>query len=281
MATSEKALREAIVAKGIRLLTSGLTHGSSGNISARAGDAMLITPSAVPYPKLRPTMIARMPLGGEYGAWSGPLKPSTEWRIHLDVMRARPDIGAIVHCHSPYATALSMAHKPILAAHYMIALFGGPIIRCTKYAPYGTKDLSELALEGLGDRHGVLLGNHGAITTGATLEAAMFRAEELENLARLYTVALTVGRPAILSDDEIDRVIERFKGYGAGQAAGMGARTPEKKSRRQSQDAVEEARREEKGGGQEKDRRGPRRSLIGRGPRRRKPKLALSRFAAL
>jgi L-fuculose-phosphate aldolase len=231
MATTEKALREDIVANGMRLLNSGLTHGSSGNISARIGEAMLITPSAVPYPKLRPTMIARMPLGGEYGAWAGPLKPSTEWRIHLDVMRARPDVGAIVHCHSPYATALSMAHKPILAAHYMIALFGGSAIRCTKYAPYGTKDLSELALEGLGDRHAVLLGNHGAIATGATLAAAMFRAEELENLARLYAIALTVGRPAILSDDEIARVSERFKGYGAGQAAGMGGRAAKKKSR--------------------------------------------------
>jgi L-fuculose-phosphate aldolase len=231
MATSEKALRDEIVASGIRLLTSGLTHGSSGNISARTGDAMLITPSAVPYPKLRPTMIARMPLGGEYGAWSGPLRPSNEWRIHLDVMRARPDVGAIVHCHSPYATALSMAHKPILAAHYMIALFGGPVIRCTKYAPYGTKDLSELAVEGLGDRHAVLLGNHGAIATGATLEAAMLRAEELENLARLYAIALTVGRPAILSDDEVGRLIERFKGYGAGQAAGGGGPAPNEKSR--------------------------------------------------
>jgi L-fuculose-phosphate aldolase len=216
MATEEKLLRAAIVAQCRALNASGLNQGAAGNISARLGDALVITPSAIPYDVLAPEMLAVMPLNGEYGAWSGPLKPSSEWRFHLDIMRARPDIGAIVHSHPPYGTALAMLGKPILAAHYMIALFGGPIIECVKYAPYGTKELSDLAIAGLGDRHGVLLGNHGAIATGASLESAMRRAVELEALARMYYLAIAVGRPTILSDEEIARIVERFKTYGGG-----------------------------------------------------------------
>ncbi len=219
MAVNEKALRAAIVAQCRALNASGLNQGSAGNISARLGEAMLITPSAIPYDAMRPEMIATMPLNGEYGAWSGPLKPSTEWRFHLDILRARPDVGAIVHCHPPYGTALAMLHKPILAAHYMIALFGGPIVECTKYAPYGTKELSDLAIAGLADRHAVLLGNHGVIATGATLESAMHRAIELEALARMYYLAIAIGRPAILSDEEIARIVERFRSYGGGTDA--------------------------------------------------------------
>jgi L-fuculose-phosphate aldolase len=219
MAVKEKALRAGIVAQCRALNASGLNQGSAGNISARLGEAMLITPSAIPYDAMRPEMIATMPLNGEYGAWSGPLKPSTEWRFHLDILRARPDVGAIAHCHPPYGTALAMLHKPILAAHYMIALFGGPIVECTKYAPYGTKELSDLAIAGLADRHAVLLGNHGVIATGATLESAMHRAIELEALARMYYLAIAIGRPAILSDEEIARIVERFRSYGGGTDA--------------------------------------------------------------
>ena len=215
MALKEKDLRAAIVARCRALGPAGLTVGTAGNISARLGEAMLITPSSVAYESLRPAMIASMPLGGEYGAWAGPMKPSTEWRFHLDIMRARPDVGAIVHFHSTYCCALAMLHKPILAAHYMIALFGGPVVKCTKYAPYGTKELSELALEALGDRHAVLLGNHGAIVTGADLTSAWRRAIELENLAHMYYLTIAVGRPAILSDDEVGRIVDRFRTYGA------------------------------------------------------------------
>ncbi len=216
MPIKEKVLRAAIVAQCRALDAAGLNRGTAGNISARLGEALVITPTAIAYDVLRPEMLAVMPLNGEYGAWSGPLKPSSEWRFHLDIMRARPDVGAIVHCHPPYCTALAMLNRPILAAHYMIALFGGPIVECTKYAPYGTKELSDLAIAGLGDRHGVLLGNHGAIATGASLESAMHRAVELEALARMYYLAIAVGRPAILSDEEIARIVERFKTYGGG-----------------------------------------------------------------
>jgi L-fuculose-phosphate aldolase len=212
----EKEMRAAIVAQCRAMNAAGLNQGTAGNISARLGEAMLITPSAIPYDVMRPDMLARMPLGGDYGAWSGAHTPSTEWRFHLDIMRARPDVGAIVHCHPVYATALSMLHKPIPAAHYMIAVFGGPTVRCTGYAPYGTKELSELAVAGLEARNGVLLGNHGIIAVGETLAQAMWRATELETLAKMYHLALTVGEPVVLSDDEIMRTVERFKSYGRG-----------------------------------------------------------------
>jgi L-fuculose-phosphate aldolase len=215
MATTEKALRESIIAHSASIVAAGLGGPLGDDISARFDDSVLITPSGASYAGLRPAMIALMPLVGEYGAWKGPMKPTSEWRIHLDIVRARPDIRGIVRFQSPYATALAMAGKPILAAHPMIALFGAPIIRCAKYAPAGTKELAGLALEALDQSHAVLLSNYCALTTGATLGAALVRARELETLARLYAIALSLGRPAILSDEEVGRISERLKTSGA------------------------------------------------------------------
>jgi L-fuculose-phosphate aldolase len=234
----EKDLRAAIIAQCRTMSAQGLDQGTSGNISARLDGAILITPSAIPYRDMRPEMLALMPLGGEYGAWSGRYKPSTEWRFHLDIMRARPDIGAIVHSHPTYATALSMLHKPIPAAHYMIAVFGGPSVRCTAYAPYGTKELADLALAGLEGRSGVLLGNHGAIATGASLAEAMWRAGELETLAKMYYLALAAGRPVVLSDDEVMRIVERFKTYGRGPEGEVRTRALPKKARTKKKTAA-------------------------------------------
>ena len=207
-------LRLKIVAHARALNRLGINQGTSGNVSARHGESMLITPSGTDYAAMRPESISLMPLAGADGEWSGPLRPSSEWRFHRDIMRARSDIGAIVHTHAPYATALAMLRKPIPAAHYMIAAFGGPTIRCTDYAPFGTQELSDLAVAGLDGRHGVLLGSHGMIATGATLEQALWRAVELEALAKMYHLALLVGTPAILSDAEVAHLVERFKSYG-------------------------------------------------------------------
>jgi L-fuculose-phosphate aldolase len=231
MGTTEKALRESIIAHGTRIVETGLGGASTNDISVRCSDSILITPSGAQHATLRPATIARMPLGGEYGAWSGPLKPSGEWRIHLDIARARPDVGAIVRFQSPYATALAMAQKSIPAAHAMIALFGGPVIRCAKYAPSGTKELAAIALEALGDSHAALLGNYAALTTGGTLEAAFARAIELESFARLYAIALSVGRPAILSDEEVFRIAERLKTNGADVESRVGASPPTAKAK--------------------------------------------------
>jgi L-fuculose-phosphate aldolase len=210
----EHDLRLAIVAHARSLNGLGINQGTSGNLSARCGAAMLITPSGVPYEAIEPEMIALMPLAAEDGAWAGPRRPSSEWRFHRDILRARPDVGAIVHTHAPYATALAMLRRPIPAAHYMIAAFGGPDIRCTDYAPFGTQELSDLAVAGLAERHGVLLGSHGMITTGADLEQALWRAVELEALAKMYHLALALGTPVILPDDEVALLVERFKTYG-------------------------------------------------------------------
>ncbi len=211
---SEKMLRLSVLAHFERLTTAGFGGPYTSDISVRWLDSLLVTPASVPA-VWRPAAIARMALAGEYGAWKGPLAPSSEWRVHLDIARARPDVGAILRFQSPYATALAMAQKAIPAAHPAIALFGASVIRCSKYAPPGAKELAVVALEALGGGHAALLGNYGALTTGATLEAAFARAIELERLARLYAIALSVGRPAVLTDDEAQRVGERLKAAGA------------------------------------------------------------------
>jgi L-fuculose-phosphate aldolase len=209
-------LRRAVVAACLEMNRLGLNQGTSGNISVRCGEAMLVTPTATPYDRLSPDMLASMRLDDEAGLFSGPKAPSSEWRFHRDIYRARPDVGAIVHCHATYATVLSMLRLNIPAAHYMIAAFGGAQILCTDYAPYGTAELSALTVEGLGPRHGVLLGSHGMIASGADLESALWRAVELETLAKTYYLARAIGTPVVLGDDEIADLIPRFAGYGAG-----------------------------------------------------------------
>jgi L-fuculose-phosphate aldolase len=210
----ERKLREAIIAKCRWMNASGLNQGTSGNISARYKDAMLITPSATPYDAMKPEMIAVMPFKGEYGAWQGPLKPSTEWRFHYDIMRSRTEVGGIVHTHSTFATVLSIARKPIPACHYMIAAFGGTDIRCADYATFGTPQLSANALKALEGRTGCLLANHGVIATGANLDKAMWLAVELETIAKQYYHALMIGSPNILSDELIADTAKSFSTYG-------------------------------------------------------------------
>ena len=209
-------LRQALADASRDLVRLGLNQGTAGNISARDGDAMLITPSGIPPERTTPEMMAAMPLGrdGDPPDWQGPEKPSSEWRLHRDILRHREDVGAIVHTHSLYATVLATQHREIPAVHYMIAAFGGPRIRCTPYVPFGTQALSDLILEHLGPRNAVLLGNHGMVVTGRDLEQAMWRAVELEALAKLTVVAGATGTPVLLGDDEIARTVERFADYG-------------------------------------------------------------------
>lgn len=216
MTRQERQLREAIIAKCRWMNASGLNQGTSGNISARYQDRMLITPSAIPYDAMTPDIIASMSLG-EYGDWEGPLWPSTEWRFHLDIMRARADVGAVVHTHSTYATVLAIARKSIPACHYMIAAFGGTDIRCAGYARYGTKELSDLALAALDRRNGCLLANHGMIAVGANLDKAMWLAVELETIARQYYLSLALGAPHILGEAEIADTAKGFSTYGLQQ----------------------------------------------------------------
>jgi L-fuculose-phosphate aldolase len=183
---------------------------------------MLITPTSIPYDEMEPEMIASMPLEGDYGAFEGPLKPSVEWRFHLDILRGRPDVGAVVHTHAIFSTILAIANKPIPAVHYMIAAFGGPDIRCAPYATYGTRELSDNALAALKGRNGCLLANHGMIAVGPGLDRAMWLAHELEALAKQYYHVLLIGGPVILSEAEIAHVAENFKSYGVQDKAPPG-----------------------------------------------------------
>jgi L-fuculose-phosphate aldolase len=214
MTKEERALRQAIIDKCRWMNASGLNQGTSGNISARWGDRMLITPSATPYDAIEPDMIASMPLDGDYGSWDGPLKPSTEWRFHLDIMRAKPEVGAVVHTHSTYATVLAITRKEIPACHYMMAAFGGMNIRCADYATYGTGELSKHALAALDGRTGCLLANHGMIATGANLDKAMWLAVELETIAKQYYMTLLIGGPVVLDEAAIADTVKSFGSYG-------------------------------------------------------------------
>ena len=210
----ERKLREAIVEKARWMNAIGLNQGTSGNISARCGDRILITPTAIAYETMQPSMLATMPLEGGYGDWEGPLTPSTEWRFHIDIMRTRPDVGAIVHTHSTFATVLAIARRPIPACHYMVAVFGGNDIRCADYATYGTKALSDNALKALEGRNGCLLANHGMIAAGADLDRAMWLAVELETIAKQHYHALLIGGPVILPDSAIEETRRSMEGYG-------------------------------------------------------------------
>jgi len=211
MLETEAALREAIVATCRSMADQGLNQGTSGNVSARFGDGLLITPSGLPYEAMTPDDIVPMTMDGRA---DHPLPPSSEWRFHRDILRARPDVAAIVHAHPTYCTAFAMCRKDIPAAHYMIAAAGGPTVRCGGYALFGTEELSQRALEALQDRTCCLLANHGMIATGPSLAKALWLAVELETLCRQYAVALQVGRPSILSEAEVAEAMERFKSYG-------------------------------------------------------------------
>lgn len=211
---NEAALRTEVVACARELDASGLNRGSSGNVSARCGDALLITPSAVPARELEPDMLALMPLDGS-GNWDGPLKPSSEWRLHCDLLRSRSDFNAVVHTHSPFATILSIARKPIPAVHYMMAAFGGPEIRCSDYACYGTAALSDAVLRTLGDMAGCLMGNHGMIVGGPSLRRAAWLAHELEALAHQYFHILQIGGGHVLSVEDLAETAKGFASYGA------------------------------------------------------------------
>lgn len=220
---AELALRQAIVAHGLRFAPSGLSQGTSGNLSVRWHDGqaegLLITPSGVDYGQLRPEHLAFMRL--DDGTWTGPLKPSSEWRFHRDIYRARPEVGAVVHAHPTHATALAVQRRPIPAFHYMVAVAGGNDIRCAPYATYGTEALSQHALAALAGRRACLLANHGLIAVAGDLAAAFALAVEVEQLAHQYLLALATGAPVLLPDDEMDRVLLAFRSYGANaQAAG-------------------------------------------------------------
>jgi len=206
----EGALRAQVVETAKRMSASGLSHGRSGNVSARWGDGMLITPSGAAYDTLTPEDIVYMDANGTPSGG----KPSSEWRFHQAAYEARPDAGAVVHCHSRSATALACAHRPIPAFHYMVAVAGGTDIPLAPYATFGTAELAAHVADALRDRKACLLANHGQIAVGADLEAALELAGEVENLAAKYLEVLKLGEPNLLDDAAMAEVLDKFETYG-------------------------------------------------------------------
>jgi L-fuculose-phosphate aldolase len=222
MKKAERSLRQQII-NGCRWMNAtGLNQGTSGNISVRFGDRIIATPSAVPYDAMQPEMLASQRLDGPPEAWEGPLPPTSEWRFHRDILRARPEAGAVVHTHAVHATALAIARRPIPAAHYMVAVFGGTDVPVADYATFGTEALSANVLKALEGRNGCLMANHGAITFGPSLERALWLMLELETLARQYILALQLGGPVVLEDARIAETMAGMANYGAGAKGSKG-----------------------------------------------------------
>ena len=207
-----RALRQAVIEAARAMNALGLNQGTSGNVSVRLGDGFLVTPSGVDYAALTPAMVVHM---GMDGAWTGDWAPSSEWRIHRDVLQRRWEFGAVVHAHSPYATTLACLGRGIPAFHYMVAVAGGDSVRCAPYATFGTQALSDHALAALTGRKACLLANHGLLACGADLKQALKIALEVEVLAGQYWRALQLGDPVLLDRAEMERVLQKFQTYGA------------------------------------------------------------------
>jgi L-fuculose-phosphate aldolase len=212
-AEDEAGHRRAIVQACLAMNAQGLNQGMSGNISVRHGARMLITPTATPYDRMAPGDIAALRIDDEAGAWTGPARPSSEWRLHRDILAARPEFGAVLHAHPVTCTALAMMRRAIPPCHYMVATFGGEDVRCAGYATFGTAALSALVVEALLDRSACLMANHGMIACGRDLSQALWRATELEALARQYHACLVAGGPVLLSSAEIRDAQRQFAAY--------------------------------------------------------------------
>ena len=204
-------LRQPLIDTARAMQGLGLNKGTSGNVSVRHDNGFYITPTGLAYATLSPEDIPLMQMDGSH---SGLRKPSSEWRFHRDLYAARPEIGAIVHAHSPFAVTLACLRREIQPFHYMIARFGGDTIRCADYALFGTQALSDAALLAMQGRKGCLLANHGLLVAGRNLSEALALAIELEELCEQYWRACQLGEPVLLNNVEMAAVIEKFSGYG-------------------------------------------------------------------
>jgi L-fuculose-phosphate aldolase len=203
--------RQSIIDACLRMNALGINQGTSGNISLRHGDGLLITPTSTPYETMRPEQIVQMDRDGSHDPAQ---RPSSEWRFHRDILKARPDVEAVVHAHPTCCTALAIMGMDIPPVHYMVACAGGDTIRCAPYATFGTQELSDHAVRALEGRLACLLAHHGMIAVGPSLAKAMWLAIEVETLARQYHAALQIGKPPLLSKEEIEKVRVRMAGYG-------------------------------------------------------------------
>jgi L-fuculose-phosphate aldolase len=205
------ALRRELVAVARRLNGSGLNQGTSGNLSARVEGGFLITPTSLPFEQMEPEDLVALDFEGQpLRPQPGQRRPSSEWRLHADLLRHRPEIDAVLHCHSIQATALACHGRGIPAFHYMVVAAGGADIRCAPYATFGGQELSDHAVAALEGRLACLLAQHGQVTLGRTPEQALRLAVEVEALAHMYLQALQLGEPPRLDGREMARVLERM-----------------------------------------------------------------------
>ncbi|MGB4065809.1 MAG: class II aldolase/adducin family protein [Azonexus sp.] len=204
-------LRAKLIATARAMQPAGLNRSTAGNVSVRSGDGFYITPTGMAYDVLIEDDIPLMALDGSH---IGSRKPSSEWRFHRDLYASRPDVGAVLHAHSPFAVSLACLRLDIPPFHYMIARFGGDTIRCAEYSIFGSESLSTVAMAAMADRKACLLGNHGMLVAGRDLDEALALAVELEELCEQYWRACQLGQPVLLSADEMAAVLEKFSSYG-------------------------------------------------------------------
>ncbi len=217
---THRDIREAMIDTCRDMNRKGLNQGTSGNLSHRVPGGLLITPTSLAYDAMGPKDIVEMSVAGTY---SGRRLPSSEWRFHRDILAARPDVEVVLHAHSVYATTLAVHERGIPAFHYMVAVAGGTDVRCAPYACFGTQELSDRALEALDGRFACLLGHHGLIVLGDSLEKAMWRAVEVETLAKMYVHALAIGEPSVLTAEQMAQVLEKMRLMSYGQAPDLEA----------------------------------------------------------
>ena len=204
-------LKEQVLATTRALVAHDLNRAAAGNVSARSRDGFIISPTGMKYEDCVPDDMVSV---GMDGASNDKRKPSSEWRFHRDIYRHFRDAGAVIHAHSPFATSLACLNKEVPAFHYMIARFGGNNVRCARYATFGTQELSDVIIAALQDRCACLMSHHGMVVYGRDVDHALTLAIELETLCEQYWRVLQIGKPQLLSDEEMARVLEKFGGYG-------------------------------------------------------------------
>ena len=203
--------RADLIATALAMGANGLNRSTAGNVSVRDGEGFYITPTGMPYDTLVTDDIPLMALDGTH---RGRRKPSSEWRFHRDLYASRPEVGAVLHAHSPFAVSLACLRRDIPPFHYMIARFGGDTIRCADYAIFGSQELTTAAMQALAGRSACLLANHGLLVAGHNLAKALALAIELEELCEQYWRACQLGQPVLLTPEEMRAVQEKFAGYG-------------------------------------------------------------------
>ncbi|MEB3233836.1 MAG: class II aldolase/adducin family protein [Cyanobacteriota bacterium] len=215
-AVADPEVREQLLATARSLNASGINQGTSGNVSVRIAGGLLITPTSLPYDQMRPADLVALDLQGR-PLLDDQRRPSSEWRLHADILSCRSDVMAVVHCHSTSATALACHGRGIPSFHYMVTVAGGSDVRCAPYALFGTQVFSDLAVAALKDRQAALLAHHGQVALGASLDQALRVAIEVETLARMYLQALQLGEPPWLDPQQMQAVAQQFKDllYGA------------------------------------------------------------------